>query len=154
MFITVLFRISKTCKLPKCLSINSGLTMVKPTVVQLYQGILFSNKKELVIHKAVWMNLKRTVLSKKINLKKFQDSIYTTFLNNKITKMETRLVARNQGWGKCGYKGILQKSPIVMVQICSFIVVMLTYPFKIAQIYIHTHKCIYNQGNVNKFSGL
>lgn len=59
---------------------------IKPTVVQLHHGVLLSNKEELAIHKAVWMNLKRTVLSKKINLKKLQDSIYITFLNNKIMK--------------------------------------------------------------------
>lgn len=68
---------------------------IKPTVVPLYHGVLLSNKKELAIHKAVWMNLKRAVLNKKINLKKLQDSIYITFLNNKIMKVETRLVARN-----------------------------------------------------------
>lgn len=83
---------------------------IKPTVVQLHHGVLLSNKEELAIHKAVWMNLKRTVLSKKINLKKLQDSIYITFLNNKIMKMEIRLVARNQGWGKRGYTGIVLKA--------------------------------------------
>ena len=56
-FITVLLRIAKNCKLPKCPSMNSGLIMIKPPVVQLYHGILLSNKKELAIHKAVWMNL-------------------------------------------------------------------------------------------------
>lgn len=38
MFLTVLFIIAKSCKLPKCPSTGSSSTMVKPTVVQLYYG--------------------------------------------------------------------------------------------------------------------
>lgn len=57
MFIVVLFTVAKTWKEPTC------LPMDKQTMIYTYNGLLALEKKEILTHTTVWINLENIMQS-------------------------------------------------------------------------------------------